>query len=100
MQIEDFIRFLAQAVAQHVAAAPPKQFVVNRVDDHGKPVQQTTTLPQLMAEQNDLLKATGILQTETNRNYVEMIETAKELSEALDENSHIAKRALKRQEGG
>jgi hypothetical protein len=99
MTIEDFIRTLAGAVAQCVAQGPPKQYTVNRVDDYGKPLQQVTTLPQLMAENNDLLKTAQTLQAEANRNSAEMIVVAGDLAKALNRNSHLAKKVIDRQEG-
>ena len=98
MSIEEFVRYIAVAVAQHVSQAPPKQFTVNRLDDSGKPAQQTTTLPQLIAEQNDHLRAANVLQTEVNRRYVETIEALRETTEALRRNTKMAKKVLEEQQ--
>lgn len=60
MTFDEFFQNMAHTIAQLVREGPPREFTVNRVNPQGKPYQQSATLPQLMAEQNDLLQATVI----------------------------------------
>jgi len=83
--IQEFINLVAQAVAQHVNHSPPKVFQVKRIGDDGKEKQEQTSLPQLIAEQNDHLKALLILQPATNALQVEAIKALRETNELLEE---------------
>lgn len=53
----DFIaKHVAPAVAQMIKESPPKPVQVHRVDPNGVQYQQTTTMPQIMAELTDIIK--------------------------------------------
>jgi len=97
--------YLAKLVAQFVQQGPPKHFQVKRVDEAtSKDRSETTTLPQLIAEQNDLLRDRNTLQRANNELLAgEIRERAKqsallaEMCERLRKSNSLAKKMLDRQ---
>jgi hypothetical protein len=95
---------VAQMVSQYVSQAPPKQYTVQRKGLTGEAKAEVTTLPQLMAEQNDLLRSLIVKMSETHEEMVEaneMLEAANgHLAQTIDSlhaQNKIAKRVLSAQ---
>ena len=74
---------VAAEVARLVKESPPKNVQVNRVEPNGQQHAQTTSLPQLMAEMNDLMKVSVIQQRQVLDSNKEVSEDLKRYTAAL-----------------
>ncbi len=92
MSPQDFIQAIANAVAQKIAAQPPKTFEVKRLSPDGQPRIEQVTLPQAITELTDHFRVANELKR------IE-IQTSQELILALEKNRKLGVRALKANRG-
>jgi SPX domain protein involved in polyphosphate accumulation len=102
VDIKDFLRAVAETVAQRVQSAPPRSHDVWRAAEGGSRRQEQVTLTQIMAEVADHSKELTKIATINAQGLAKIIkqneliiENLDELTDALKENSRLARKALK-----
>jgi hypothetical protein len=95
MQIADFIKLLAQAVASEVAKGPPKSYEVNRTGTDGQQAKQTISLAQVLAEVADQARLLSQQQYAAVSKQQELVESMAALVAELEEQRKLGKKMLR-----